>query len=105
MIEDAYTSSTISRIQTLRARPAANRPNTGFGINPRDGIVPPSTTAAEADTELASGLNYLRNSVKAVIDMYDERPILCDDPSDPVLAAYRRAFPGAFADLSQLPEV
>ena len=50
-------------------------------------------------------MNYLRNSVKAVIDMYDGTVrFYVTDPSDPVLAAYRRAFPGAFADLSQLPE-
>jgi hypothetical protein len=106
-IEDAYTfSDYFPYSNPSRAILQQDRAGTtGFGINPRGGIVPPSTTAAEADTELASGLNYLRNSVKAVIDMYDGTVrFYVMDPSDPVLAAYRRAFPGAFADLSQLPE-
>jgi len=49
------------------------------------------------------GLNYIRNSVKAVVDMYDGTVrFYVMDPSDPVLAAYRGAFPGVFLDLSQL---
>jgi hypothetical protein len=48
-------------------------------------------------------LNYIRNSVKVVVDMYDGTvSFYVMDPSDPILAAYRRAFPGVFRDLSQL---
>lgn len=55
-------------------------------------------------------LNYVRNSVKVVMDMYDGTMEMYDgtvrfyvmDPEDPVLAFYRRAFPGVFMDLSQL---
>jgi uncharacterized membrane protein (UPF0182 family) len=48
-------------------------------------------------------LNYLRNSVKVVVDMYDGNVNFYDmDPKDPVLAVYRRAFPGVFQNLSQL---
>jgi hypothetical protein len=51
----------------------------------------------------AAGLNYIRNSVKVVVDMYNGSVSLyAMDPNDPVLAAYRRAFPGVFKDLSQL---
>jgi uncharacterized membrane protein (UPF0182 family) len=51
-----------------------------------------------------NGLNYIRNSVKVVVDMYDGSVLLyVMDPEDPVLAAYRRAFPGVFKDLGQLP--
>ena len=50
-----------------------------------------------------AGLNYIRNSVKAVVDMYNGTVrFYVMDPKDPVLAAYRRAFPGVFLDLSQL---
>jgi hypothetical protein len=50
-----------------------------------------------------TSLNYIRNSVKVVVDMYDGTVRLyVMDPEDPVLAAYRRAFPGAFRDLDQL---
>ena len=50
-----------------------------------------------------AGLNYIRNSVKVVVDMYNGSVLFyVMDPNDPVLAAYRRAFPGVFLDLSQL---
>ena len=49
------------------------------------------------------GLNYIRNSVKVVVDMYDGTVrFYAMDPNDPVLAVYRRAFPGVFQDLNQL---
>src|SRR5665213_602891 len=50
-----------------------------------------------------SDLNYIRNSVKIVVDMYDGTvSFYVMDPNDPVLAVYRHAFPGVFKDLSQL---
>ena len=50
-----------------------------------------------------TGLNYIRNSVKAVVDMYDGTvSFYVMDPHDPVLAMYRRAFPDVFKELSQL---
>ena len=50
-----------------------------------------------------AGLNYIRNSVKVVVDMYDGSVrFYVMDPADPVLAVYRRAFPGVFKDLNQL---
>ena len=48
-------------------------------------------------------LNYIRNSVKVVVDMYDGTvSFYVMDPQDPILAVYRRAFPGVFKDLDQL---
>ncbi|MDR3698181.1 MAG: UPF0182 family protein [Candidatus Sulfopaludibacter sp.] len=48
-------------------------------------------------------LNYIRNSVKVVVDMYDGTVhFYTMDPKDPVLAVYRSAFPGVFQDLNQL---
>ncbi len=48
-------------------------------------------------------LNYIRNSVKVVVDMYNGTVrFYVMDPDDPVLAVYRRAFPGVFMDLNQL---
>ena len=50
-----------------------------------------------------AGLNYIRNSVKVVVDMYEGTVrFYVMDPSDPVLAVYRRAFPGVFMDLNRL---
>jgi len=51
----------------------------------------------------AQGMNYIRNSVKAVVDMYDGTVFLyAMDPKDPVLGMYERAFPGVFKDLNEL---
>ena len=56
-------------------------------------------------TGFEESLNYIRNSVKVVVDMYDGTVrFYVMDPRDPVLAAYRRAFPGVFLDLSKLSE-
>lgn len=49
-------------------------------------------------------LNYIRNSVKAVVDMYNGTvSFYVMDTNDPILAAYRRAFPGMFKSLDQMP--
>lgn len=54
-------------------------------------------------TDSTTELNYIRNSVKVVVDMYNGTvSFYVMDPNDPVLAAYRRAFPGVFQDLSKL---
>ncbi|MEX1259120.1 MAG: UPF0182 family protein [Gemmatimonadota bacterium] len=48
---------------------------------------------------------YLRNSVKATVDaVTGETRLYVADPNDPVLAAYRRAFPTLFRDLAELSE-
>jgi uncharacterized membrane protein (UPF0182 family) len=48
-------------------------------------------------------LNYIRNSVKAVVDAYDGTvQFYLTDPRDPILEAYRKAFPGMFKPLSEL---
>jgi len=42
-------------------------------------------------------INYMRNSVKAVVDAYDGTTTLyVFDNQDPILAAYRAIFPGLF---------
>jgi hypothetical protein len=49
-------------------------------------------------------INYMRNSVKAVVDAYDGTTTLyVFDNQDPILAAYRGIFPGLFKDASQMP--
>ena len=48
--------------------------------------------------------NYIRNSVKAVVDAYDGSVALyVADPSDPIAATYRRIFPGLFKPLEAMP--
>jgi uncharacterized protein len=52
----------------------------------------------------AQGMNYIRNSVKVVVDMYNGTvSFYIMDPNDPLLAMYNRAFPGVFKELSELP--
>jgi hypothetical protein len=49
-------------------------------------------------------LNYLRNSVKAVIDAYDgTTTFYVFDNHDPILAAYRGIFPSLFKDAAVMP--
>ena len=49
-------------------------------------------------------INYMRNSVKVVIDAYDgSTTFYVFDPSDPILAAYRDIFPSLFKDASAMP--
>jgi uncharacterized membrane protein (UPF0182 family) len=48
--------------------------------------------------------NYLRNSVKGVIDAYDGTVALyINDPEDPLIRTYARIFPGLFKPLEEMP--
>jgi uncharacterized membrane protein (UPF0182 family) len=50
------------------------------------------------------GFNYIRNSVKVVIDAYDgDVTFYAFDESDPLLGAYRRIYPDMFTPLSEMP--
>jgi uncharacterized membrane protein (UPF0182 family) len=72
-IQDAYTTSS--------QYPYADPHQAGFG----------------------GSLNYIRNSVKVIVNMYDGSvKFYIMDPTDPILAAYNRAFPGVFQTLAQL---
>jgi uncharacterized membrane protein (UPF0182 family) len=49
-------------------------------------------------------INYMRNSVKVVVDAYDgTTTFYVFDPDDPIIAGYRRIFPGLFKDASLMP--
>jgi uncharacterized membrane protein (UPF0182 family) len=48
--------------------------------------------------------NYIRNSVKAVVDAYHGTlAFYISEPEDPVIKAYAQAFPGLFQPLSAMP--
>lgn len=54
---------------------------------------------------LQSNTNYIRNSVKVVIDAYDGVPqFYVVDDQDPLLNTYRQIFPNLFRDRDQIPE-
>src|SRR6478609_1064453 len=47
--------------------------------------------------------NYIRNSVKATVDAYDGTiKYYVVDPKDPIIKAYRAAFPDLFSDFSKM---
>jgi uncharacterized protein len=49
-------------------------------------------------------INYMRNSVKVVIDAYDgTTTFYVFDAEDPIIAAYRRIFPSLFKDAAMMP--
>lgn len=51
-----------------------------------------------------SDINYIRNSVKVVIDAYNGTTrFYVFDPQDPIIEAYRGIFPTLFQDASQMP--
>jgi uncharacterized membrane protein (UPF0182 family) len=52
-----------------------------------------------------NSINYMRNSVKAVVDAYDGTTTLyVFDSNDPVIAAYRAMFPTLFKSSSSMPD-
>ncbi len=51
-------------------------------------------------------INYIRNSVKVVIDAYTgHMTFYVADPTDPVIRTYEKIFPGMFTPLSRMPQV
>ncbi len=54
--------------------------------------------------DLQGRLNYVRNSVKAVVDAYSgEVTFYVVDDGDPLIAAYQQAFPDLFTDDAEAP--
>ena len=54
---------------------------------------------------LSDSDNYVRNSVKAVVDAYTgEVTLYVVDDEDPILRAWRSAFPDLFTSLEEMPE-
>ena len=52
----------------------------------------------------SGGYNYIRNSVKVVIDAYDGTTTLyLADPSDPIIQTYAKIFPRLFTAFEQMP--
>lgn len=50
-------------------------------------------------------LNYIRNSVKVVVDAYNgTTKFYVFEPQDPLINAYRKVFPSLFLDASAMPE-
>ncbi len=57
-------------------------------------------------SQIQVGTNYLRNSVKAVIDAYNgDVTFYLFDPTDPLAAAWARTYPELFADADDMPDL
>jgi uncharacterized membrane protein (UPF0182 family) len=64
------------------------------------------TTGLANGSGLSGGqLNYIRNSVKAVLDTYDGTvKLYVVDPDDPIVTAYEQAFPELFYPVDEMPQ-
>jgi uncharacterized membrane protein (UPF0182 family) len=83
-IIDAYTTS--NRYPYSTPDPGSADGAAGFGGDP------------------LAGINYIRNSVKAVVDAYDGTvDFYLMDPADPVAASYAGIFPELFKPLASMP--
>ncbi|HWQ72884.1 MAG TPA: UPF0182 family protein [Desulfitobacteriaceae bacterium] len=58
-----------------------------------------------ASTNSEHNFNYVRNSVKVIVDAYDGTvDFYIVDPSDPIIQSYSKIFPGVFKALSLMPD-
>ncbi len=59
---------------------------------------------AERTVQRLDGANYVRNSVKAVVDAYDGSvELYVFDQDDPIIRAWRNVLPGVFKDRNSMP--
>lgn len=64
-----------------------------------------NTEQLSANSGLAHSFNYVRNSVKAVVDAYDGTVTMyVVDTKDPLIKAYQQAFPNMFTDADKVPD-
>lgn len=65
---------------------------------------PVSKPAEDDFLDGVTKFNYIRNSVKIIIDAYDGSvDYYIAEPDDPLIQAYSRAYPGVFKDLDEMP--
>ncbi len=116
--DDVNSQSRLLMRRNLRDRVAALAPFLTFDQDPyivvgddgrlswvMDAFTSSDTYPYSAHRALGDlSLNYMRNSVKAVIDAYDGTvTFYVFDSNDPILAAYRGIFPSLFKDSSAMP--
>lgn len=62
--------------------------------------------AGTGDEDVTQQFNYIRNSVKAVVDAYDGTVrFFVADPRDPIIQTWQRIFPTLFTSMAQLDPV
>ena len=60
--------------------------------------------AATGVASMSGNANYMRNSVKVVVDAYDGTITYYADDSDPIIEAWAKAFPDMFTPIDQAPD-
>jgi hypothetical protein len=114
-----FTSSAItgdSRViinDNIKARMSAAAPFLSFDSDPymviADGKLywiadAYTTTSRYPYSQPSGGLNYIRNSVKVVLDAYNgTMNFYVFDPTDPIIRTYEKIFPGMFKPASSMP--
>ena len=116
--DDVSPTSRLLMRRNILARVTALAPFLTFDRDPYivvgdDGrlswIIDAYTSSSSYPFSTQSGLgnqtvNYMRNSVKAVVDAYDGTvTFYVFDKNDPILAAWRGIFPSLFRDNSEMP--
>jgi len=65
-----------------------------------------TTTDRYPYSQPQGGIDYIRNSVKVLIDAYSgHMTFYVADPTDPLIRAYEQIFPGMFTPISRMPQV
>ncbi|GAB4262551.1 MAG: UPF0182 family protein [Methylomicrobium sp.] len=65
---------------------------------------PVSKSAEDDFLDGSKEFNYIRNSVKITVDAYSgQTRFYIADPSDAIIQAYDRAYPGVFRDIDEMP--
>jgi uncharacterized membrane protein (UPF0182 family) len=106
-IQDAYTGSSYFPYSNPQSTEqfASKQVDSSFGPNSLGSRFSDHVEAAMAPQPQSGleGLNYIRNSVKVVVDMFNgDVKFYIMDAADPVLGVYRQAFPGVFKPLDEL---
>jgi len=66
---------------------------------------PVSKPADDDFLEGKQNFNYIRNSVKIIVDAFDgDVDFYISDPSDAIIQAYSNAYPGLFKNLQEMPD-
>jgi uncharacterized membrane protein (UPF0182 family) len=94
-VQDAYTYTTnFPYSQKLDAHREDRGPEIITGRLPKNSMF-----------QFVPDTNYVRNSVKAVVDAYDGTvTFYVVDNTDPIIRVFRKAFPSLFKDVSEAPE-
>jgi uncharacterized membrane protein (UPF0182 family) len=116
--DDVSSSSRLLMHRNIRERVARIAPFLTFDADPyivvgadgrlswiMDGFTTSDTYPEATHTSLGDQeINYLRNSVKVVVDAYNGTTTFYSfDSADPILAAYERVFPALFRPASEMP--